>query len=54
MKYLLLVILFNGPGAPGVIQQEFESQKLCDTARAVVVAKLYASHVEAFCVPIGN
>ena len=52
MKYLLLVILFNGPGAPGIIQQEFENQKLCDTARVVMVSKLSA-HVEAFCLPTG-
>jgi len=53
MKYILFVILFNGPGAPGIIQQEFANQQLCDTARVVMVSKLN-THVEAFCFPRGN
>ena len=53
MKYLLLVFLFNGPGAPGIVQQEFADLRSCDTARAVIVSKL-TSHVEAFCLPLGN
>ena len=38
MKWILILLIFHGPGAPGVIQQEFATASACQTAKSVMIS----------------
>ena len=55
MKYLLILLMFHGTGAPGILQHEFESEKACQDAKTVMLTIPYTSpasvYMYGFCFP---
>ena len=54
MKWILIVLMFHGAGAPGIVQQEFNSARACQDAKVVIIATtaLQSGQTYAYCFPV--
>jgi hypothetical protein len=53
MKWLLIVLIFHGPGAPGIIQQEFLVASACQDAKTVLINSMPSGPtVRGYCFPL--
>jgi hypothetical protein len=53
MKWLLIILIFHGPGAPGIVQQEFATASACQTAKTVIIGSApIGPTIQGYCLPL--